>query len=147
MVVLQDVPGTFFTASAPTNFVAYVPGSERSLSDVGFAEGMTDFVDLPQRVEFGLDTGAGGTMPAPYDRITIAGCSFCGGSDGRGAIRFDSRGRATFHNANGAPLDLFGASFSIHVVTDVASTTSTDQGTRTLVLTSASGAVRTFTRG
>jgi hypothetical protein len=71
-------------------------------------------------------------------------CSFCAtAGDRRGALVFDSRGRASYYDQNGPPLataDLFtGASLSLF---------SPDlQGSRTLVISTATGAVRSFNNG
>ena len=86
--------------------------------------------------------GAAVVLPAPLAGVDVTkACSFCGGlADGRGAVVFDPRGRATFYGDN-APVAQppVGGSFSLFSA-DV-------QGTRTIAITGAAGGLRVFNNG
>jgi hypothetical protein len=103
-----------------------------------------DTMDLPPGVTFGPANGLGdgATLPAPYARVVVdEACSFCADAgDHRGAMRFDSRGRATFHAANGAALaEVDGVSLSL--------TSAAVGGPRTLVISAGTGSIRAIIRG
>jgi prepilin-type N-terminal cleavage/methylation domain-containing protein len=57
-----------------------------------------------QSVRFGVVTGPGAlAFGAPFASLTPSICSFCSGAPGKGAIIFDSAGRARFVDAAGTP--------------------------------------------
>jgi type II secretory pathway pseudopilin PulG len=95
-------------------------------------------LDLPTGVVFGPATGQGAsaTLPAPLAGIDVTkACSFCSTSgDGRGAIRFDPKGRASFYSGATAQTVIGGASMSLNAP-DIGKTW-------TLAITSAAGAVQ-----
>jgi prepilin-type N-terminal cleavage/methylation domain-containing protein len=147
IIVLQDdtaPASSLFNTTAPANFDNYDPNV---LSATPTGQVITT-LDLPQNVNVGPATGLGvANLPFPYNNITTnVACSFCNaGGNHRGAIVFDGRGRAKFYQAAGtASGGAGGASFSIY---------STELGTgavfttSTLVITSATGSLRTFTNG
>ncbi len=148
VIVLQDDTSTnlsLFNAVAPLNFDNYDPSV---LATTPNGQLVTT-LDLPQGVNVGPATGLGVlNLPFPYDRITTnLACSFCNtGGDHRGAVVFDSRGRATFYQAAGTTSgDANGASFSIYapgLATDPSTFT-----TSTFVVTTTTGSVRTFHNG
>ena len=134
VVVYEDGDFALFNASATPNFGGYDPATPRA----GPRGDVLVTYDLPRSVVIGPSTGAGAgsAMPAPLAGIAIdVDCSFCAtGGDRRGAIRFDSRGRATFHSANGVPLaNQLGGTVSL-------ATPETD-GQRSLVVTAGTGSV------
>jgi prepilin-type N-terminal cleavage/methylation domain-containing protein len=133
IIVYEDGNFDFF-AGGTVKFSNYVPTSNvaGSLSQI-----LTTF-DLPAGVVFGPTAGMGSaaTLPAPLDGIDVRkACSFCDtASVSRGAIRFDSRGRATFYDAAGQKTVNGGGSFSL---------TSTDAGgLKVFAVVASSGAVR-----
>jgi hypothetical protein len=103
--------------------------------------------DLPRNVVIGPVGGAGpaATLVAPLAALPInVDCSFCAASgDRRGAIRFDSRGRASFYSANtgvGQPAaNVVGGSVSLSAP-EVA-------GQRTLLVTAGTGSVTLHNQG
>jgi hypothetical protein len=109
---------------------------------VGTASQIVTTMDLPAMVVFGTDGTAPSGLVAPLAGInTTAACSFCGNlSDGRGAIRFDSRGRASFYGRAGAPLTTTGGALNLTASPNVT-------GTRTLVVTPRTGVVQVLTNG
>jgi prepilin-type N-terminal cleavage/methylation domain-containing protein len=134
IIVYEDGNFDFFLPIGAVKFSNYVPTSNLagSLSQI-----LTTY-DLPAGVVFGPATGMGSsaTLPAPLDGIDVRkACSFCDtGSVRRGAIRFDSRGRATFYDAAGQKTVSGGGSFSL---------TSTDAGgLKVFAVVASSGAVR-----
>jgi type II secretory pathway pseudopilin PulG len=112
IVLLEDAGGDFFSSAAAVHFDAYDP-----VLPVAPARGdLLDVIDLPAPVVFGPIDGLSATpLAAPTVIDVDADCTFCSsGADRRGAIRFDSAGRATFHDADGPPLALpVGASVSL----------------------------------
>ncbi|BDG04281.1 pilus assembly FimT family protein [Anaeromyxobacter oryzae] len=145
VILLEDPAGTFFQAAAATNFGAYDPATAR----IGVGDEILLSIDFPRNVRVGPGTGMGATavLAAPYGRVNVQkACSFCNAvGDGRGAVRFDSRGRAAFYSGNGAPLDVWGASFSLANLD--ASNAQVTPGVRTFVVTSTTGGVRSFIAG
>jgi prepilin-type N-terminal cleavage/methylation domain-containing protein len=99
-------------------------------------------MDLPAGVTFGTDGSGPATLAAPFAGIDLTlGCSFCGNlTDHRGAIRFDSRGRARFYGRTGVPLVTTGAALNL-------TASPTIQGQRTLVVTPTTGTVRLLVHG
>jgi prepilin-type N-terminal cleavage/methylation domain-containing protein len=143
VIVFEDPDATFFRAATSPNFQTLVPGT----FNVGAATEILLSIDLPRGTEIG---GALATaLAAPYERVDGSlSCGFCStGLDGRGAVQYDSRGRATFHSANGAALDLWGAALSLRAVDPGNRGSSSIDGVRTLVLTSTAGGVRSISGG
>jgi prepilin-type N-terminal cleavage/methylation domain-containing protein len=139
VVVLEEPSATFFQESAsPDDFESYMPGE----APTGNTE-ITSLLDLPRHVVVDLPAGDEITLSPPYDRITVEACGFCGGD--RGAVRFDSKGRASFHSGNGAALDLWGSSLSLTAMEDEEQVLA--GAVRTLVITSTTGSARTFVGG
>jgi prepilin-type N-terminal cleavage/methylation domain-containing protein len=134
VVVYEDGDFALFNASATPNFGGY----DAVTPQAGPRSEVLVTYDLPRSVVVGpaAGAGAGSAMPAPLAGIPIdVDCSFCATSgDRRGAIRFDPRGRATFHAANGVPLaNQLGGTLSL-----VAPET---DGQRSLVVTAGTGSV------
>ncbi len=135
-----DVQQPFFSTNSTLSLDTYLPATP------GYAAASQVLAvhDLPSGITVGpaAGMGAGAVLVAPLAGINVQlACSFCSvGGDGRGAIRFDSRGRAWFYPADGPALpNLTGASFSL--------TSATVGGARTFVITSATGAVSYFDNG
>jgi prepilin-type N-terminal cleavage/methylation domain-containing protein len=140
VVVYQDGDFSFLQTPATVDFDAYDP----TALPAGARSEVLSTLDLPRGVTFGPATGLGAdaTLPAPYAGVDVTkACSFCAsGGDHRGAIQFDSRGRATFHDANGTALpDVVGVSLSV--------TSAAVGGPRTLLITAGTGSVRLLVRG
>jgi prepilin-type N-terminal cleavage/methylation domain-containing protein len=140
VIVYEDGTFDFFSDAPAVNFDDYDPLVLR----VGARGDVLSTLDFPASVGVGPANGLGAsaTLNAPYDGIVVSrDCSFCRpDGDRRGAVRFDGRGRATFHQANGAPAPSKGASVSV---------TSPELGgdTRMLIITSSTGAVRAVSGG
>jgi len=142
LVLYEDGAFNFFSNAAPAgeNLDSYDPTLRRA----GANSVVLEVLDLPRDVRVGPTTGMGATavLTAPLDGIAVnVACGFCrAGGDRRGAILFDPRGRAWFYAQNGAPMALTqGASFSFF--------SPLIPGSRTVVITNATGAVRTFNNG
>jgi prepilin-type N-terminal cleavage/methylation domain-containing protein len=137
VILYEDADFTFFTGGA-VNFAGYNPAVPAS----GARSQVLDTYDLPFSVTVGPATGMGASalLPAPYAGVPVnVACSFCATSgDHRGAVRFDSRGRATFYQA-GALLDATGASLTLQAASLL--------GQRTLIITSGTGSVRALLNG
>jgi prepilin-type N-terminal cleavage/methylation domain-containing protein len=140
IVVYEDGDFSLLNPSAAPNFESYDPNvlAHADRSDI------VATLDLPRSIVIGPSTGAGpGTaLSAPLDGIPIdVDCSFCGAlSDRRGAIRFDPRGRAFFHDRNGPSLaNQRGGSLSL--------ASPEMQGQRTLIVTSGTGSVSLRNQG
>lgn len=139
VVVYEDGNYNFATTNAPdVDLDRMVPGAPAS----GTLSRVVTTFDLPAGVTFGTDGSGPSTLPAPLAGIDLTlGCSFCGTlTDHRGAIRFDSRGRATFYGRTGVPLVTTGAALNLTASPNV-------QGQRTLVVTPITGTVRLLVNG
>lgn len=133
IIVYEDGNFDFFAAGT-VKFSDYVPTSNLagSLSQI-----LTTY-DLPAGVVIGPVTGMGSSavLPAPLDGVDVRkDCSFCDTATvRRGAIRFDSRGKATFYDAAGIKTVTGGAAFSL---------TSTEVGgLKVFAVVASTGAVR-----
>jgi len=140
VVVYEDGDFSLFNAAATPNFAGYDPATAAH----GPRSDVVATYDLPPSVVIGPATGAGfgAALPAPLDGIAIdLDCSFCATtSDRRGAIRFDSRGRASFFSTNGLPLaNQRGGTLSL-AAPDV-------DGQRSLIVTSGTGSVSLRNQG
>jgi prepilin-type N-terminal cleavage/methylation domain-containing protein len=145
VILYQDGDFNFFSGAfgVPLTFGGYNPAVLAS----GPNSQVLDSIDLPKGVVIGPAAGMGpaATLAAPMSAVDVTrACSFCATTgDGRGALVFDSRGRVTYYDQNGPALSTAalasGASVSVF---------SADlQGTRTLVISTATGAVRAFNNG
>jgi len=137
IVVYEDGDFALFNPAAPLNFDGYDPGQPAA----GPRSQVISTHDFPPTVVVGPAGGAGtgAALVAPLAGIPIdVDCSFCGNqADRRGAIRFDPRGRAFFHPANGLPqAGVRGGSLSL--------ASERLQGQVTLVVLSSTGAARTI---
>lgn len=136
IVLYEDAAGDLFTDGAATNFADY-DAKDPSASG---SSAVLDVIDLPTPVVVGPEFGQGkaAAMPAPFSGVAInTFCSFCTGTDRRGALAFDQLGFVTFHAKNGVPLDLAqGGSLSI--------TSPDSQEIRTFVVQASTGAVQTL---
>jgi prepilin-type N-terminal cleavage/methylation domain-containing protein len=143
VVVYEDGNGDFFLDTGAVNFAGYDPGVLRR----GSRSTIVADYDLPRNVVIGPVGGAGpsAALVAPLAAIPInVDCSFCAtGGDRRGAIRFDSRGRASFYSANtgaGQPAaNVVGGSVSLSAP-EVS-------GQRTLLVTAGTGSVTLHNQG
>jgi prepilin-type N-terminal cleavage/methylation domain-containing protein len=138
VVIVEDQAGTFFDAASALNLASYNPATPATPAPL--TQTPTIF-DLPVPITFVAPAGSV-TIPPPFNTVSIATmCTFCDPATARGAIRFDERGRAAFFSGNGLPLAVgTGASLTLGGGPDIA-------GSRTLVITSGSGAVLTFNNG
>jgi len=142
--VVEDPPDeSFYDDAGLPNLDGFDPTNTGVTT--GMQGGVLDTMDLPRGVTFGPATGWGSSarMPAPFDVPLSSACTFCQGTDGRGAISFDISGRAKFWKENGRDAmsdtdSLKGASLSI-IAADVGEM-------RTLVLSAPTGTVRVLAR-
>jgi prepilin-type N-terminal cleavage/methylation domain-containing protein len=143
VIVYEDGDATFFSDAGAPNFAGYDPAVLRT-GNRGVV--VADY-DLPRNVVVGPTAGAGASaaLVAPLAGIPInVDCSFCmTGGDRRGAIRFDSRGRAFFYAGNtgaGQPAtNVVGGSLSL-AAPEVA-------GQRSIIVTSGTGSVTLHNQG
>jgi prepilin-type N-terminal cleavage/methylation domain-containing protein len=143
IVVREDATHDFFSTTAATNFAGY---SAESRGDD--REALLGTLELPRGIIVGLAGQAAPTLDAPYSAITTGACTFCGsGPGGRGAIVFDSRGRARFHTGNAAALEVFGGTIALQAAPEVAGGAPVIDGYRLLVITAATGSVRALDNG
>jgi len=140
VVVYEDGDFTLFDDTAAVNFDDLDPAETAT----GPRSTVVTRFDLPVGVTFGPRAGIDPiTLVAPYSGIPVdAECTFCEGAGAarRGAVVFDSHGRARFHSKNGPPLDAIGG--SLHL-------TAPELGDeiRTLVVGGSTGSVRSLTNG
>lgn len=136
IMVYEDAASNFFLTGASPNFADW---DATKIAGVG-STALLAHVDLPRGVQLSLAGTSAPTFPAPFSAITASACGFCGtGGDHRGAIRFDSRGRAAFFNGNGAALDVPGASVGL--------SGASIKGIQFLIVTPATGAVKAYNHG
>lgn len=150
VIVYEDTSSSFFRSTATPNFQSYDP----TVASAGVDETLPLGVVHPEllaRIDFPRGVVAGvlppmPAAPAPYTAInTAVACTFCQtGGDGRGAVRFDSRGRATFFNATGAALDTWGGALSLVALEPSGSTVALPLAVRTLLLTSTTGSAMSY---
>jgi prepilin-type N-terminal cleavage/methylation domain-containing protein len=141
VIVYEDGQYDFFTAGAAVNFDAYNPATP---AHAGPSEVVATF-DLPRGIRLGpLDgMGSSAVLTAPWDGIDVTqACSFCTTTGARrGAVVFDPRGRASFYSQNGPRMAVQkGGSVTIHAP-------ELGSASRTLVITSSTGAVRAYING
>jgi prepilin-type N-terminal cleavage/methylation domain-containing protein len=140
VIVYEDGNASLLTEGSALTFDGYDPAALRA----GDRSQVVAEYDLPRNVVVGPALGAGSTdvLVAPLAGIPInIDCSFCkADGDRRGAIRFDSRGRAYFYSGNGQPAaNVVGGSLSL-AAPEVG-------GQRTLIVTSGTGSVTLRNRG
>jgi prepilin-type N-terminal cleavage/methylation domain-containing protein len=143
VIVYEDGNANFLTDGSPLNFGGYVPAVLRA----GDRSSVVAQYDLPRNIVVGpaLGGGAAAALPAPLAGIPVnIDCSFCrADGDRRGAIRFDSRGRAFFYSGNtgagGPAANVVGGSLSLSAP-EVG-------GQRTLIITSGTGSVTLRNQG
>jgi prepilin-type N-terminal cleavage/methylation domain-containing protein len=141
VIVYQDGDNTLFDAASDDRFDKYDPAV---LKYAARSEIVTT-LDLPATVRFGPAEGMGATavLAAPWGSVPVnLDCTFCDGKDKdrRGAVVFDSRGRARFYTQAGAPLAVSGGSISLQIPALGAQV-------RTLAVGATTGAVRSFNNG
>ena len=138
VVLYEDGNFDFFNPGAPANFSGYDPADPAA---AGRAD-VLETLDLPRDVTFGLGGLAAPALAAPYNLINAAACSFCApGGDGRGALVFNSRGRALFYQASGAPIaPASGGTLALQGPAFM-------PGHRLVVITATTGSVKTFNNG
>lgn len=97
VVVVEDRDAVLFSTASATNLDNYKP--EAPFIPQPFPQDETTF-DFPPGVT--ITNVAGTALAAPLgDIATPTACTFCDGGDKRGAIRFDTRGRASFYAVAG----------------------------------------------
>jgi prepilin-type N-terminal cleavage/methylation domain-containing protein len=121
---------TFFGATAP-NFATFDPTKPAN------EDNLLGKLDLPSGITFGLGGFAPPVLDVPYKAITTGACSFCDtGSDGRGAVVFDTRGRASFFPT----ISLFGGTIGLQGTPQV-------EGYRLIIISRPGGSVRVLANG
>jgi hypothetical protein len=143
VIVYEDGDASFFSDAGAPNFAGYDP----AVLNHGTRSQIVADYDLPRNIVVGPAAGAGSSaaLVAPLAGIPInVDCSFCmTGGDRRGAIRFDSRGRAFFYAGNtgaGQPAtNVVGGSLSL-AAPEVA-------GQRSIIVTSGTGSVTLHNQG
>jgi prepilin-type N-terminal cleavage/methylation domain-containing protein len=120
VVVYQDALFSFFNAGSAVHFGNYDPLALNGAFDVnGNLKGeVIESINLPRGVVFGPARGMGTSarLVAPFNSIPVTSeCTFClgAGAARRGAVVFDSRGRARFYGADGPPQVVDGGSISL----------------------------------
>lgn len=115
LVVADDAAGALagtFMAGVPSgsdpDFCTLNPGALIGFGNTGSMAKVLAVMDMPRDVALATPTR---TAPFPFPWVNVpaptGGCSFCtgtapSGTGARGAVRFDSRGRASFYTACGA---------------------------------------------
>jgi prepilin-type N-terminal cleavage/methylation domain-containing protein len=158
IVVMQDEPAdstnpSFFSATTipgHPNFAGVDPAKP-----IAPPHGkVISWLDLPRGVVLGPSGGNGrSAMPFPYSSIpTDVPCSFCQGSSGNGAIRFDgTRGRVDFCWNDGSTItcddQLPGGSLTLYNPNLRPTSGGTPYHTSTLVVVAPGGMGKTFWHG
>jgi prepilin-type N-terminal cleavage/methylation domain-containing protein len=96
VLVYEDSTFSFATAS--------FAGWDATKYTAAGATTLIGSLELPRYVRFSFGTATIPSLAAPYGATTVADCNFCSSSpsgDRRGAIVFDSRGRARFYRGDG----------------------------------------------
>lgn len=145
IIVYQDGDHTLFDETAADNFDDYDPAKIRC----GPKSEILSSLDLPAGVVVGPATGlgAGEVLPAPLAAIPVnLDCTFCDGDKAarRGAVVFDSRGRARFYSKAGVPLAVSGGSVSLEAP---ALGTGAQGQVKALTVVGSTGAVSVIDRG
>lgn len=145
VVVFEDPGGLFFSGTGALNLGNYNWASPGYTLPAPSDPGVTVF-DLPRGVTFAPPL-ATLVMRPPFTGVSLAGaCSFCGGPVG--GLRFDERGQVTFFTAVDARMAVTtGQSLTIWNGDPRIEPLHPTSGFRTLVITSVTGVVVTFSRG
>lgn len=137
LVAYEDATFKFMTTTGSPKFDDW-DASKGSPVD---AWNLVGTVELPRGITVGLGGETAPTMSAPYDTVTVSACNFCKTSaDGRGAIVFDSRGRAQFFKQCGPAEAVNAGTLSI-------TGSPTIPGYRLFLITPSTGAVRPYATG
>jgi prepilin-type N-terminal cleavage/methylation domain-containing protein len=144
VVVYQDAAFDFFLPGSAVHFGGYNPATPAA----GPKGEVIATIDLPNGVVVGPATGMGSTatLPAPFTTLPVnQDCTFClgAGAARRGAVVFNSRGRASFYNADANPLPVDGGSISL-TSTEL---TSTVPLVRMLSISATTGALQSVNQG
>lgn len=138
VMLYEDSTFDFFSTTAAVNFSAFNPADPSATAARGE---ILETLDFPLGVTLGFGGLAAPTLAAPYNLVTAATCSFCApAGDGRGAVVFDSRGRARFYPASGAPLPVAGGTLALQGPAGL-------DGYRMAIVTSTTGSVKAITNG
>jgi prepilin-type N-terminal cleavage/methylation domain-containing protein len=134
-IVYEDGNYDFFSAAATVNYAGYVAASNLA----GSQSQILATYYLPAEVTFADAAFASTALPAPLDRVVVNACGFCStGAARAGAIRFDARGRATFHDPSGVRTVSDGGAFTL--VSSVAGES------KVIAVTASTGTVRLVNR-
>jgi prepilin-type N-terminal cleavage/methylation domain-containing protein len=137
LVAYEDETFKFMTTTATPRF----DGWDASKTAGVAAWNLVGSVELPRGITFGLGGAAAPSLPAPYDAVTATACNFCkAGGDGRGAVVFDSRGRAQFFPQCGPALSLGAGTLALTASPAIS-------GYRLFLITPSTGAVRPYGPG
>jgi hypothetical protein len=121
----SGIPAGATASTFPTFDAAARLRSDNLVGDLEFPDGIT----------VGLGGAPAPTLAAPYANVpSDSACTFCSGTDGRGAIVFDYRGRASFFDGSGARLGVIGGTIALQGPADL-------HGFRALVISAATGTV------
>jgi prepilin-type N-terminal cleavage/methylation domain-containing protein len=132
VLVYEDAEFALLVPGAAINLANYVPG----VLSHGPASDILATFDVPPGVVIASSPFIPAALVAPYAGVPVdVDCSFCAGTgaDRRGAIRFDSRGRAFLYSTSGPPLADSAGTLSL--------TTPETGGQRTLLVTAGTGSV------
>jgi prepilin-type N-terminal cleavage/methylation domain-containing protein len=145
IIVYQDAGSDLFKATAPVHFGTYDP----AVLAAGVNDEVIATLDLPRGVVVGPSVGLGSTpLAAPFTGLPVnSDCTFCqgAGTARRGAVVFNSRGRASFYMADGLPIDVPGGSVSL-TSTDIAPSAGTPL-VRMVTINAATGTLQSFNQG
>lgn len=138
VVAYEDSGYRFFSTTLPAhpNFRDFSASSPGGIA----AENLLGSIELPMGITMGLGGASTPTLAAPYASVTASMCNFCSTSgDGRGAIVFDSRGRARFYSqADAGPLSLLTGTIAVTGSPEIS-------GFSMLLVSPTTGAVRPYT--
>jgi hypothetical protein len=138
VLAYEDTGFQFFSTTPPThpNFHDFDASTTGGIA----SENLLGSIDLPPGIAFGLGGVSAPTLAAPYSGVAASQCNFCSTTgDGRGAIVFDSRGRARFYSQTDAgPLSLKAGTIAFTGTPDIS-------GYSMLLVSPTTGAVRPYT--
>lgn len=135
VIALELATTTFFSSGATSNFKNFDPTAPAN------SDNLLGKIELPLGITVGLGGIAAPTLDPPYSAIAAGACSFCKvGGDGRGAVVFDTRGRARFYSDVGPELVVLGGTIALQGTPNI-------QGHRLLLISKAGGSVRSVDNG
>jgi prepilin-type N-terminal cleavage/methylation domain-containing protein len=141
VVVYLDGAGGFINGAPPAGFVSFCTFNPATMAggNTSTGTGVLSTIDLPAEVRIGPPTSAV-AVSFPFNTVPadVTGCSFCAAGLAAGAIRFDSRGRATVFSTCGPVGGASGGSVTL-VAAEISGTY--------VVVVSPTGNVRTFNAG